>query len=440
LKYFENIGSSLNTNIQEAEFYNPFSIIDVNDFVSTIGNISDLGGGGDDELVVRVENGNLLVFDYNGNSSNPSFVYSSSKTNSLQFDERKFNQAPFLVDIDGDNDTDLVSGQEDGESTFFQNNGNYTHTSFLQVVGSENYFDEIDIGNFNKPHFMDIDSDSDFDIIIGREEGVLVLFENVGNSTHPSFSKIRGSSNPLNGIDVGDHGTPFLNDIDNDGDLDLIVADSERSFNFFENLGGPFRADFSQISGNSNPLSEIDIGSFVSPFLVDWDGDGDDDLYVGTADGGFIFFENGDDQDEDGIERCLSVWSGFCNNNGGCVDDVNFPKCTCFTGFTGDQSVYCLDGFYGSNCNLCPGRGTKFSITITDICSQQGTCDDGYFSSGNCSCNSPFYGDDCGEGECGVGFEKVLSSETLLYECETCEAGLYLPINESSCEKCVAGQ
>ena len=110
LYYFENIGSSSNPNIQEAEFYNPFSIIDVNDFVSTIGNISDLGGGGDDELVVRVENGNLLVFDYNGNSSNPSFVYSSSKTNSLQFDEKKFNQAPFLVNIDGDNDTDLVSG------------------------------------------------------------------------------------------------------------------------------------------------------------------------------------------------------------------------------------------------------------------------------------------------------------------------------------------
>jgi len=40
--------------------------------------------------------------------------------------------------------------------------------------------------SFSKPHFVDIDSDSDFDLIVGREEGDLVLFENMGNSTHPS--------------------------------------------------------------------------------------------------------------------------------------------------------------------------------------------------------------------------------------------------------------
>ena len=146
LYYFENIGSSSNPNIQEAEFYNPFYEFSLNEFRSTIGTISDLDGDGDYDLVVGVENGNLLVFDNNGNSSNPSFVYSSSKTDSLQFDEKKFNQAPFLVDINGDNDTDLISGNEDGELTFFKNNGNYTHSSFLQVVGNENYFDEIDVG------------------------------------------------------------------------------------------------------------------------------------------------------------------------------------------------------------------------------------------------------------------------------------------------------
>jgi len=93
----------------------------------------NLEGDEDNELVVRVANGNLLVFDNNGNSSNPSFVYSSSKTDSLQFDEKKFNHAPFFVDIDGDNDTDLISGKEDGELTFFKNNGNYTH--FLSPSG-----------------------------------------------------------------------------------------------------------------------------------------------------------------------------------------------------------------------------------------------------------------------------------------------------------------
>jgi len=95
--------------------------------------------------------------------------------------------------------------------------------------------------------------------------------------------------------------------MDHYGDLDLIVGDSEGSFSFFENLGGPFRAEFTKISGNSNPFSGMDTGSFSTPFLVDWDGNGDDDLYVGTADGEFIFFENGNDQDEDGIERCLSI-------------------------------------------------------------------------------------------------------------------------------------
>ena len=48
---------------------------------------------------------------------------------------------------------------------------------------------------------------------------MLLYIENTGTSTVPVFVQMIGSANPFDGIDVGEDSNPALGDVDNDGTL-----------------------------------------------------------------------------------------------------------------------------------------------------------------------------------------------------------------------------
>ena len=50
-------------------------------------------------------------------------------------------------------------------------------------------------------------------------DGMLLYIENTGTSTVPVFVQMIGSANPFDGIDVGEDSNPALGDVDNDGTL-----------------------------------------------------------------------------------------------------------------------------------------------------------------------------------------------------------------------------
>ena len=77
----------------------------------------------------------------------------------------------------------------------------------------------------------------------------------------------------------------FAADLDGDGDLDLMSGNLAGSFYYFEGQGeGGFAPASKQLlDANSAPLA---VGGKSDPFLVDWDADGDLDLFSGSARGG----------------------------------------------------------------------------------------------------------------------------------------------------------
>ena len=100
-----------------------------------------------------------------------------------------------FVDIDHDGDNDLFVGKADGRIAFFLNQGSIADPFFRLMT--ENFvvihegIDEksnathtqtiLDVGNNAAPEFVDIDSDGDFDLFVGSEDGHIFHYENRGN-------------------------------------------------------------------------------------------------------------------------------------------------------------------------------------------------------------------------------------------------------------------
>ena len=102
---------------------------------------------------------------------------------------------PTLLDWDNDNMTDLVVGALDGKIHIYLNCGyggvippsfNYSNPSgiFAQEDGS----DLVVLSKRSSPVIIDLDGDGNKDLLTGNTDGQLLFYRNVGTDTKPSFS------------------------------------------------------------------------------------------------------------------------------------------------------------------------------------------------------------------------------------------------------------
>ena len=82
------------------------------------------------------------------------------------------------------------------------------------------------------PTFGDLDNDGDLDMIVGDQNGQLHYFVNTGSVNSPSFSL---SVPGINGIDVGNSAAPYLSDIDSNGTLDLLIGNENGRVHYYSN-------------------------------------------------------------------------------------------------------------------------------------------------------------------------------------------------------------
>jgi hypothetical protein len=188
---------------------------------------------------------------------------------------------PAFADLDDDGDQDLLVGNFNGTFQYFENDGGV----YTEQLGTANPFDGIDIGAASDPAFVDLDDDGDMDVVVGELYGTIKYFENDGGS----FSELTGTDNPFDGIDVGTRSAPGFVDYDNDGDLDLYIGEKYGTVFYFENDGGTF----TELTGTDNPFDGIDIDQITSPLVFDADRDSDLDLVIGDNESERLrFFEN----------------------------------------------------------------------------------------------------------------------------------------------------
>ncbi|CUG50904.1 membrane-associated protein, putative, partial [Bodo saltans] len=121
-------------------------------------------------------------------------------------------------------------------------------------------------------------------------------------------------------------------------------------------------------------------------------------------------------------QQCPFAYNTQCGGHGQCSDAV---VCTCYesstTGFwSGSNCGNCAFGYYGSDCTLeCPGtscnpcysRGNcSQGVNGTGLCTCDSTTDLGYWSGVVCdACSTDYYGDNC-TSKCPTGLQNLTCS------------------------------
>jgi hypothetical protein len=228
-----------------------------------------------------------------------------------------FTQCVNMVDMNNDGATDYWSCHDDGAPRQWLNDGN-GNLSYADIIDyTSNPVSDMS-GNYGSV-WTDFDNDGDIDLYIAKcRQGVNNpedprrwnrLFVNDGNGNYTDQADQFG-------VQIKNQSwTADFGDIDNDGDLDLVITNHDATIQLFENDG---TGNYTEITAGSG--LEI-TGFFLQSKFVDMDNDGFLDLMI--AGGIERFFRNNGNKTFSAVSNLFpagdvmhSFATGDLNNDG----------------------------------------------------------------------------------------------------------------------------
>jgi hypothetical protein len=234
---------------------------------SGILSINDINGDGNIDIIIASRRRANICWMKNLNNEEFSKIDINNKTDGIS--------AIITTDIDGDNDIDIIVAYWEGKKISYFENTN----------GKGNFSEEKDIktgiGTVSNIAFIDMDGDSLKDIVATlSEQNKIVYYKNNGTTNNFTESHIIAEN-------LSDPSAFTIDDVDNDGDNDLIVAVDNKVL-LFKNIdnNGNFAED-QQIYNKNYSINSI--------IAVDIDHDNDKDIILGNSEyGNILYFQNTD--------------------------------------------------------------------------------------------------------------------------------------------------
>ena len=213
----------------------------------------------------------------------------------------------FYLDIDQDGEEDLMAapnarqGSEDRSVLWYYKGSRDDAGKGFQFIKKSFLVDEmLDLGTGAHPSFVDYNADGLMDMVIGNQQvyfgdgqirSQLFLFENVGTKETPEYQLVDDNYLGMRTFNPSSYGfTPNFEDLDGDGDVDVIIGEVFGQLYFGENTAGP-NAPI-DIKSLLFGYKGIDVGINSAPQIVDINGDGLADLLIGERSGNVNYFEN----------------------------------------------------------------------------------------------------------------------------------------------------
>lgn len=257
-----------------------FSLLNVGSL--PVPDLADIDGDGDPDLLVGLsEDGGVRVYTNTGSPGAAQFSNAEMQT----IGDIGLYAYPVFCDLDGDGDQDILCGRDSHGFVYYQNNGSAAdplweaNSSLFAGLGNATYW--------NSPDLADLTGDGLADLVFGSADGPLYYYVNTGTQGAPAW---QANTTLFGGVmDVGGASSPWLQDFDGDGDLDLISGSQLGYIKYYENTGTAYAPAWSEDSGY---FASIDHSIYAAAATGLLDGDGLPDAIVGDLSGNLFFHQN----------------------------------------------------------------------------------------------------------------------------------------------------
>ena len=202
------------------------------------------------------------------------------------YPEHNYRAYPCFADFDGDGETEMVSGSEDGKLYIYDNlyydNRLKTEAASLLTDSDGN---ALDVGRFSAPQALDLNGDGILDILCGSADGCIYRFDGREDGTYVNCGVFLHT-------DIPGQNLPAVGDCNGDGIPDLAVGSDQGILLLYYGQETPsgLTFDWRQMENWSKLCANAISGKWLAPAFVDWNSDGSADLAVGTFDGYIAIF------------------------------------------------------------------------------------------------------------------------------------------------------